>query len=60
MKFLGLWLSIVAVTLIIRAPSAEAQRMDSAGRGYCPPGTCSKKGTNRAGDIRNCKKEYCR
>ena len=44
-----------------QAPAdAQARRAQvSVTGGYCPPGTCSNRGSQRANDVKNCKASNC-
>ena len=51
---------LVAVPFVLNAPEAKAQGMGGGVySGTCPQGTCSKSGTERASDVRNCSAANC-
>lgn len=54
---IGLPIALAAMTGAAQAAKFHKQ---CAHLGYCSPGTCAVDGSNRACNIKNCKKSNCR
>jgi hypothetical protein len=55
---------VVTLPLLFNSQSADAAwgrlaTKEGVHGGYCPMGTCSKAGTQRARDVTKCRKENC-
>ncbi len=62
-KFSVLMLAIVLPMIFAATPAGASQsggHKSCAHLGYCSPGTCAVDGSNRACNIKNCKKSNCR
>ncbi len=61
-NFVFLGSAIMTLTIISFCASTDSfaqSRRSSVNAGICPAGTCSRAGTQRAVNVKNCKAEYC-